>query len=90
MPGGNKVLKCRIDASPPRGMMKHLEEAFTGSWHMYEKAWGGGCWAGDSQLQQPDVNMSTLCRQAEGKEKGTPGGQHICMGGSLAKVQLAK
>lgn len=40
MPGGNKVLKCRIDASPPGGMMKHLEEVFAGSWHMYGR-WGG-------------------------------------------------
>lgn len=40
MPGGNKVSKCRIDASPPGGMMKHLEEAFAGSWHMYGRWWG--------------------------------------------------
>lgn len=46
MPGGNKVLKCRIDASPPRGMMKHLEEVFTGTWHMYERAEGVGAQLG--------------------------------------------
>ena len=47
-----------MDASPPRGMMKHLQEAFAGARHMRERAGQVGAGAGDTQLQGLNLNLS--------------------------------
>lgn len=79
--------------------MKHLEEAFAGSWHMYGR-WGEGRgrmlgWGlSASIVRLKHESLVPEGSKAEGKERGAPGGQHICKaaggGGNLNKIQFAK
>lgn len=49
MPGGSSV-ETKAKAPPPQGVMKHLEEAFAGTWHLQEREAEVGTGAGDTQL----------------------------------------
>lgn len=64
--------------------------------HVREVGGGGECWARDSQLQWPHLNMSpsAVPEGSKARKEGLPGGQHTCkaaeVGRSLNKVQFAK
>lgn len=54
-------------------MMKHLEEAFTGTWHMHERTGEVGTGAGDTQMQGLDMNLSVPPLMAERRRTGWEG-----------------
>lgn len=54
-------------------MMKHLEKAFTGAWHMHERTGEVGTGTGDTQMQGLDMNLSVPPLVAERQRTGWEG-----------------